>query len=284
MNKSICYIVSHGHSGSTLLGNIIGSHQEAIHIGELVAPIIKNRPIMCRDCLDEPCPIWGGIIAQNDLLDEYTFFKKSHKSYLPSVILKNRRGDIYTKLFSSYHGLKVIVDSSKNFDWYRFQSKNKRFEHKFIYLKRNPVAIIASLKRRLGGDIGSLIARYNTQADGIKSFVSKTDSKNIIEVSYEQIVLSFKSEVQRICDFLHLEFQENMQQFNEVKHHLIGGNQANILQKKPEKADLMAKLVGYDPKLNDVLYYSKFQGLKLDDRWKNELSEQEIKFIKHKIH
>ena len=56
--KTIVSIISLGHSGSTLIGNLVGSHKSAIHLGEVVAPMEKKRPIKCMYCLDKDCPLW----------------------------------------------------------------------------------------------------------------------------------------------------------------------------------------------------------------------------------
>lgn len=282
MKKTIVFIVGLGHSGTTLLGNILGSHSKILHIGELVSPIKKNKSFICRECLDKHCPIWGSTITKTDLLKEYKYFSQQNliRKIFPS---KNITGLIYSKAFNAFNDIDIIVDSSKQLNWYNFQKTNKDFNYKYIFLKRDFKPIIASYKRSYNRSVEEQIIVTKNKIKSINSFYNTISHLNKITIKYEDIVTSFESNFKEICKFLMVDYEKSMYKFNDFKHHLIGGNQAGYLQKSPDKAKLMADLVGYDTKFNQTEYYSSFSGLQIDNRWKSELNNDEIKLIDSKL-
>jgi hypothetical protein len=67
-----------------------------------------------------------------------------------------------------------------------------------------------------------------------------------------------------------------MLNFQKYEHHLIGGN-TKLLFYKHHNLSKLKDLLNIDPK--DTAYYRKMEGINLDNRWKDELSELEIKKI-----
>jgi len=91
--KVVVFILSHGHAGSTLLGNVLGAHPQAIHLGEIVNPIERGGEIRCFYCGEQPCPVWNDIAQPKFVLSCYNkFTNATRKQHLP-----NRLKNIFSK-------------------------------------------------------------------------------------------------------------------------------------------------------------------------------------------
>ena len=285
--KTIVHIISFSHSGSTLLGNILGAHSKILHIGELAHPVKDNHAIICRECLEKECPIWGNQITVEDLHKEYNYCTQSNTkmSKLQSLIFKlkqNPVGKIYSKLFNGNPNIEFIIDGSKNIPWSKYQSKHKKnFQFKFIFLSRNPKAVIASPKRKYKHAVDWQIKNLLRKLDWMNEFFEQWHETQKIKIRYEDLILNFDMEVRRICKFLAVPYEQNMMHFNEYPHHLIGGNVAGYIQKDKNKGIKVDGINGLKRRKGDnkIDFFSSFNGLKLDERWKEDLTKEEKKKI-----
>jgi len=264
-----------GHSGSTLLGNMLGSHNKGFHIGELVSPIKKGKPIVCRNCVGKPCPIWGSVLTEKFIKKVYLDFSSS--SFYSSIF--NYSGKIYTKLFRQFNQLQFIVDSSKNIEWYKYNAQNKNYRHKYIFLKRNPSAIIASFKRGYNEDIEIVIPRIKGIIHQLNNFFMEISLQDKILIEYEDLIIKSEDTLSQICQFLGINYEESLNDFNSIEHHLIGGNQGLIIQQDHQKAKALDQLIDIVTPVKTVEFYKSIQGLQLDERWKTELTDVEKNII-----
>ena len=275
MKRTIVNICCLGHSGSTLLGNILGSHSSGLHIGELVAPLKKGKPIVCRNCLDQPCPIWGKVITPKYMRKVYNdFTTPSSFSFI-----RNYKSKLYHKLFKAFNNVDFIVDSSKNVNWYKYNSQNESLNYKFIFLKRTPAAIVASLKRGYNEDVEVSMTKIRDIQIHINSYFKEIPVQNKLVVEYEDLILYPEKVILRICDFLSLEYEADVLKINQFDHHLIGGNQGMLIQKNHNIIREVDQLIDVKTPGSTVDYYKSLNGLRLDLRWEQELSQREKKVI-----
>jgi len=276
MNKIIVNIVCLGHSGSTLLGNILGSHKNGLHIGELVSPIKKGKPIVCRTCIEQECPIWGVVLTKGFVKRVYNDFTATR------TILKlfnNYSGKIYKKLFNAFSDIHFIVDSSKNFKWYQYNAKYNKYNTKYIFLKRNPNAIIASYKRAYNSKVGQTLGSVKKSIEHLNKVYNAIPIEDKLTINYEDLVTQYNSELKRICDFLNIHFDKEMLNFNNHKHHLIGGNHGLLIQHDHERVNAIDNLIDYKTPTQTLEFYKSIEGLHLDERWKMELTQEEKEII-----
>lgn len=281
MKKTIVFIICLGHSGSTLIGNILDSHSKGLHIGEIPSPLTKGYPVLCRSCLNLSCPIWGNVLTDKYIRKVFQDYKSKIKN--PSRFKKllffsqNYSADIYTKLFEEYPYLKFIVDSSKNLTWYSYNTNPKKYDYKYIFLKRDLKAIYASLKRQEKPiNFKDALLDYYKQIKKINKFYTNTSIKDKIFIDYERFCKNPEYYVNKLTNFLGIQYEEKMLNFQKHKHHLIGGN-TKLLFYGHNKIDELQKILNIKPK--DTEYYKNLEGIKLDDRWKNELTKEEINYI-----
>ena len=286
MTKTIINIVCLGHSGSTLLGNILGGHSSIFHIGELVAPMQKGKKIICMDCQDEPCPVWGKTITQKDLLREhrrFEFWKKSRIKFRLNDLMELRYKSIYERLFNSMEEVSFIVDSSKNIDWYKFQRKNNSFNVRYVFLKREPKAVISSLMRVHNNDLKNVVDIVKQSIANLNYFFHQLQSDQVIVMSYEKLATDFQTQIKFMAVSLGIKVEKGMYEFNQYRHHLIGGNQAVIIQKIFKKASKLSSIHGYNEGLNDYSFYKDLSGISLDERWKTKLSQKQMDYIDQEL-
>lgn len=287
MERFIINIVCLGHSGSTLLGNILGSHSLGIHIGEVVSPLKKKRPIVCRHCLNSPCPVWGGVIEEQYLRKVYKSFVEDGNSsainILKRIIRPSYSGDLYVKLFDGFKEKKFIVDSSKNINWYSYNARNRRLSVKYIFLKRNVNAVLAAYKRGYQRQVSDYFADIDKNVGLLNDFYNTIPEKKKIVIAYEDLIESPASDLKRLCNFLNINVEQEMLNFTGKAHHLIGGNQGLMIQADPSKADQIDELVNTKTPASTVKYYSNLHGLTLDERWKIELTSAEMLQIENGI-
>lgn len=273
-------IVCPGHSGSTLLGNVLGSHSRGLHIGELVAPLKKGKPVVCRNCLSDPCPIWGTILTETFLRKVYKDFKNPGRI---SRMLNLYRGSIYRKVFDAFDEIDFIVDSSKNIQWYFYNSTVKTCANKYIFLKRNPCAVLASYKRAYKSNISSHLASVAGTIKDANRFYASLAPDDRIVINYEDLAVNPIQVIESVCSFLQIEFEPRMLEFNERAHHLIGGNHGLIIQNDHAKLPAVERLIQYKTPEKTVEYYRSLNGFRLDERWRTELTEAEKSLIEENL-
>jgi hypothetical protein len=272
----IVNIVSLGHSGSTLIGNVLGSHSKGLHIGELVAPLQKGKPIVCRACIAEPCPIWGTILTEKFLRSAYQHFLSKKKIV---GLFKTHNGEVFNRLFEQVPRLNFIVDSSKNVDWYQYNSANRKHKTKYVFLKREISALVASYKRAYNTTVDVSLPKAIKGLRSVNKLYESLNESEKFSLEYEQLVTNPESNIERLARFLGIEYEASMLNFNQHRQHLIGGNQGLLIQQDHSKIEQVDKLINYKTPESTIDYYKSLNGFTLDERWKFELTHEEKLFI-----
>ena len=117
MKRVVC-ILSSNYSGSHYLSLVLGSHSQAIHLGE-VKNYVKDEPRACYACGDvESCELFAGIGA------------------VP-------KREIYDLLFQrAGEGVGCLVDNSKKPFWFEEMVGLPGIELKVVHLVRDPRALM----------------------------------------------------------------------------------------------------------------------------------------------
>jgi hypothetical protein len=201
---NLVYIASIGHSGSTLLESILGSHSKIATCGEIhIWPHeIVNKgvlPCSCGKSVIE-CGFWGKMLQAVDPLQQLKpqidYFREKHNAghtvrikRLPDFTNRKLTAEIEGEMqiyaqnnydvFKSFLELiqielctqvDWIVDASK--DPYRLAwlARSNLFNLKVIQVVRNPPAFVYSMLRKLPKDKGNLAYRrfYETARQSLK--------------------------------------------------------------------------------------------------------------------
>ncbi|MBD3211277.1 MAG: sulfotransferase family protein [Candidatus Lokiarchaeota archaeon] len=252
-NNKVVFICGAPHSGSTLLGLILGSHPETFYAGEAnksrflnsMDPKMEDR--FCKICGPE-CHIWGNY----DNSFERDFYEQ------------------LTRLTDK----EIIIDSTKKVDWLKKRSEEldeKEVKQYLIYIMRDGRAVINSRLRKYPDTaINELISNWKDHVIVTNEFFNNF-KQNKIKIHYEELAISPEDVIKTLCEFLNIAYFDKMIQYYDHEQHPLGGNtgtQSLILKaQENKKTDSVIRL-----SLRNKDYYSEHPlGIKLDLRWKKEL-------------
>lgn len=255
VNCKIVFICGSSHSGSTLLGSILGSHSKCFYAGETNKTQFYN--IKGEISVDKNCKICGPTCR------------------IWSVYDSNSSVDLYEQL-SRITGKEIVIDSNKNIGWLNKQidlMENKNVKLFLIYLQRDGRAVINSKIRKyrdksVEKHINGWIKQIVFTNELYKRFRGEK-----VKIHYEDLASKTDENVRKICEFLEISFEPDMVNYFYFEHHPLGGNTGTLslipkAQQKEESS--LIKLTNR----NDY-YYSKHPlNIKLDLRWKQELKSE----------
>jgi len=207
----VFYILSHGHSGSTLLDMMLGAHSQIFGAGELsniYQP--KDDPCVCG-ASKANCPVWSNFSKDDSIFKIYRG--------LPRITGKTH-----------------IIDSSKDPCW--LNTIRKGADVSAIHLKREPLGVYNSVRKKY--QVGArAFARQWKERERIISYGKKyVDS---ITVNYEDLVTSPESTLKYILSHYGLEYEPQVLRFKSVEQHQYQGNRHRLDKNEVLKLDLSYK-------------------------------------------
>ena len=255
----VCFIGGAGHSGSTLLGMILGSHSLCFYAGEAAKSRFlgdSNRVLRKRVCklCGAQCPVWGDFeVTENP--------------------------DLYEQIARRV-GAPLVVDSSKDLEWVAGHlarpSESAALPY-YIFLHRDGRAVINSRVRKYPNvDAAVHIERWTDQIRRSQAFYEGFDRPKLI-VRYEALATDPAGVTQTICDFLGIPFEAEMLAFYRHAHHPLGGNNGTqflVARHQGLSVDLAA------PDARHGCYYENHRAeIQLDLRWETELGPEALRLF-----
>jgi hypothetical protein len=242
-----------GHSGSTLLGMILGSHSKAFYIGEGAKVRNlgdENKPLRKRVCkiCGEGCEVWAGFRW-------------------------DQSRPLYEQISAHVHQ-PVIIDSSKDEAW--IQARTAEVDRAggqafLIFLTRDGRAVVNSRIRKYperGAD--EQIRQWVGKMESSQALFERFDGPKL-QIRYEDLATQTETEVRKICDLLQIEFEPAMLRFAEHQHHVLGGNSGTqFIAAKAHFDDREEAFVSLTDRTSGY-YENHSGGIELDLRWKQEL-------------
>lgn len=253
ISKKVCFIAGAGHSGSTLLGFILGSHSDSFYCGEAAKSrylqddskkLIKR---VCKLC-GEACRVWGDfrVCEDRDLYEQVAV--KVNKS--------------------------LIIDSSKNVDWINQQVQaieSTIAQPYLIFLRRDGRAVINSRIRKYPHkNAQDLILDWLEQIQLTTALFDAFPFKKL-KVSYEELATNTEAIVRNLCEFLETDYQAGMLNYGEHEHHVLGGNNGTQFLVAQAQAETLKQPFVQVPERSKSYYQAIGSGIRLDLRWKQEL-------------
>jgi hypothetical protein len=255
INCKIVFICGANHSGSTLLGSILGSHSKCFYAGETNKTQffgIKGEISTDKNCkiCGPTCRIWGAYDSNSSV-------------------------DLYEQL-SKINGKEIVIDSNKNLGWLNKQidlMDDKNVKLYLIYLQRDGRAVINSGIRKYSEN-----SVENHINDWIKQIVLTNElyqrfRGEKMKIHYEDLASKADENVRKICEFLKINFEPEMVNYFYFEHHPLGGNTGtlSLIPKAQQKEDSsLIKLTNR----NEYYYSTHPLNIKLDLRWKRELKSE----------
>jgi len=253
MINKLVYILSSGHSGSTLLELILTNHESCIGIGEsfhMFFPLdsmmehIQIRQCSCGESILK-CNYWSKVIQE--------LKARPHLS-------NSQKYGLFIDTMNELHPDKtVLVDSSKQISTLKtILEVDNPLEVKVLHLIRDVRAYTVSIKKSykrnkelgiptLGGNFSprgilralrrtSMANFYLWRRENENFFNFISDNKlSSLTVSYEKICFDFETTMRKICDFIGIDYNNNMENISESYSHNIFGNRMKTDKEKRSK-------------------------------------------------
>ena len=248
------FIVSCGHSGSTLLDMILGSHEKITSLGEatrFLDYIQNNRQCTCgQRVLD--CRFWTEVthrlkleqssfdisVRMIDLSGIFQKFKTLSEFFVSLwcpprlmriifLLLNDNRMTNSQKLYdvvNQINGTKIRTDSSKSPFRAKLMYLHSPKDVRIIHLVRDGKDVVVSHMRNHNYSTRQAVKLWRRHWYYTQMWSFNVPKSQKLTVQYERLTASPFYEVERICDFLGINFEEHMLDFRKIEHHNIGGN------------------------------------------------------------
>jgi len=211
--QEVVYIAGHGHSGSTLLDLILGSHSKIESVGEVtedgVASVLGRggKPCTCGRRLSE-CEYWGAVVAQlrDGGIESADAVLSSPQTFISEVIRQS--------------GKAIYAESTKSADRLRRLLATPHLNVRVVHIVRDPRATAFSFAKKYGR-IYRRARKWSELDDEINQAV---EPQRRLVVRYEALVTCPEEEVRRVMAFIGEDFEPSQLAFLDRIHHNISGN------------------------------------------------------------
>jgi hypothetical protein len=282
------YICSAGHSGSTLLDLLLGSHSRMFSLGE-ISHLPKNISLNTLCACGHPvrsCRLWSKVISILNKNLGYDLYKDPYAfdlGFINPVVIKDKIHKSYQykirrRLFTGFNYLKlklnmpvlrhvlfpinqaisnnfclydivrqvtnksIVIDSTKIYQKGLDLYLEKPDEVRIILLSRDGRGFLYSnLKRNLFNREKS-VYRWMRYYDRTLPFLKKyVQGKHMIHIKYEDLATDPAAQLNRVCSFLGIDFEESMLDFACHEHHITNGNDMRFQRSSEIRPDFAWK-------------------------------------------
>jgi hypothetical protein len=268
------FICSAGHSGSTLLELLLGSHPAAMALGEITQlpkNVALNTSCTCgvpvRECLfwhrvfdrladepafgnwrEDPYALFLGFFEASNVVD------RRHQTMLRRVLRKL----VYAELYLHWRSRPFAL--FKPFTQpLRRGAANKRLlyrtapaETRVLLLMRDGRAVFYSYLKRGYRRNRALEAWRSTYSRGMPLLRKHVAKRDLIEVRYEDLVREPRAGLERVCASVGTSFDPRMLDFRGRAHHVLNGNNMRS---------------------------AKDSAIRLDEEWRLKLSAGDLRYF-----
>ena len=288
MRDKVVFILGIGRSGSTMLDLMLGSHSEGFSLGE----ISKLSEIYGRNPSPKSfCPtgtFWEDHFSQKDA-KSLSLGLSGHRlhRFIPlkveRLLRETTRTDAVLNPYLLLHERipqKLLIDSSKYPDWVaqRLQAREFRqgmLDYYVIHVVRDGRAVLNSYLRAYPDQTAESISqRWLSNFMQCERVYESLPANKRLRVRYEALATEPTAVMSNVCNFLNIPFEPDMLEYWKHEHYYIAGSRsARALiaryQNKPVPAGATQVHGNY--------YAEMDLTIKLDQRWRDELSEEKLK-------
>lgn len=217
--QKVIYIVGSGHSGSTLLDLIIGSHSRVESVGEikpqrisrLAPPLSKDHLCSCGAKVAD-CVFWRSVVE--NMSDRGYSDPLQYASGDPRII------DAFVAAVLRTSGTVVYGESTKS--WRRLSElkSNPSLDVRTVHLVRDPRAVAFSHQRKKGK---SLLRRLRARR-WVWLPLFKSRAEGAVTVRYEDLVTRPTQVISEVMAFADERFEPSQLNFRGRVHHNLSGN------------------------------------------------------------
>ncbi|MGH8883601.1 MAG: sulfotransferase [Egibacteraceae bacterium] len=256
MNAGVVFIGGAAHSGSTLLGVMLGAHPSVLYAGEVRKSLLLGDPTwplkmrVCRLCGPD-CVVWGDLRPASGEEDLYETL--SRRTSRP-----------------------IVVDSSSSVDWIAQQAAVLRDVvplHLVVLVRDGRAVVNSRLRKYPETSAAGQAAAWSAHMRATEALASRWPG-SVCRVRYEELATWPEPTLRSLAGFLGVVFDPGMLDPWDSEPHPLGSNDGPLLLLLRERAKRVsghgAGVVEPDDKTRDW-YAAHPRGIVLDLRWKHEM-------------
>ena len=216
---NLIYITGNGHSGSTLLDMLIGSHSKCVTLGEIHQLTLKAKGVCaCGAANYKECDFWRDVdyrlqSSGGPQLSELHVDSSQESEF-------RRSNHALLSVLQEKTSARWFVDSSKKLTRLKSLLSDPSINVLPIHIVRRPEGVVCSNMAKGRGFYHSLRSYYS----GLWSRYKYLRQKPCLTVSYEELC-SFPEQVMtRIMRHLGLDFELEQLDWSSHDHHNVNGN------------------------------------------------------------
>ena len=309
MSKQLVYIAGSGHSGSTLLNLILGSHSKIAALGEVhrlswsASSDDYAHKCYCGQSIIK-CSAWNKVMKKLNKM-----MNSSNQNILQEMIttdpqqlifsneeLMQMKAKLKGKYYFSTNRLAMIMGSKIMWKILTFISKDTKTHYKIIenslliydcvrevwnkpiivdctknparlkglymknkhpfkvlYLVRDGRAVCFSRMKREEISMEKCAKIWKREYYKHKITQLTIAKKSILLIHYENLCRNPKQEIQKICQFLNIKYEEGVLNFRTSEIHGIGGNTMRFRTQEDQ--------------------------IVLDEKWKDQISKEDLQIF-----
>jgi hypothetical protein len=224
---TVIYIISPGHSGSTLLDLLVASHSRVVTVGEATNLSASRRDPLTMRCTCgsgtlRHCAFWAAVDAELQRTAGLTLERLDLRSADPRLFSTHNRA-LFAAV-ANVSGQRMIVDSSKS---------PSRLERLFgldgldvrpVQLRRAPQGVVYSNVKKGRSWIRYALAYglHYVRADRVLK------QRNFHRIEYESLATDPCATLASLMDWLGLPFEERQLAWRDHPHHSVAGNRMRL--------------------------------------------------------
>lgn len=255
-DENLIFLVSQPRSGSTMLQALLSNNNEVSTSSE---PWVAIPFLMLRGHESMNEATHGSMFA----IDEYlTSIPQGDELWNDTI--KNAVLNLYTPKFNDFN--RYMLDKTPRYYEVLPELKHYFPNSKIIILKRNPLAVLNSIIDTWfsegNGKVSDLVSMHRDILEApklIDDFINNSDNDgNVIVTHYENIIAKPEAEIQRLYEFLELDFSSENLDFSENKKYQGCFGDSKILSTNGlihSKSEL-----SWEAKLSDAYWGDFFRG------------------------
>ncbi len=283
----LVYILCPGHSGSTVLGMLLGAHPQLATVGELkVVPwsFRNDESCSCGVAMSQ-CAFWSDVAKKldasgMDLISDQFRTHIDNRDTMTARLVAGQVGEHLEETARSavlqlwpparkylkdtlacnialmqtimeLTGRNVFLDTSKDASRLRYLAKSHRFKISVVHLIRDGRAVAYSLIRK-GVDPRTAAKEWlaeHEQAERLRA-MNLSDTR-WVQVHYEKLCADADGVLASLCDFIGVRAEDRTLDFRSWDSHVLGNR----------------------------LRLSSGKEISLDERWRRELTEEPLAIV-----
>jgi len=225
----LVYVAGTGHSGSTLLDLLLGTHSRIESVGEFkrIGRLYEAPQIKQTCTCGEPfstCPFWTRVRGMTDPRVDRSAWSVAPAKMLPADAPAPDDLEIFSQAILETSGKSVLCDSSKSIRWLRWLCRSGRFSIHLVHLVRDGRAVAHSNAKR-GRPYWDWLRKWDDENTKIAH-----EAKSLPHIAsytllrYEDLTAGAGRAVSPILENLGLSWEDGQMDFTRHTHHNLAGN------------------------------------------------------------